>query len=307
MEIELYVRVRGRVLGPYDEGKLQSLARRGQLSRMHELSEDSIHWIPASTYPELFVSGEADIPVVEPDPEPAPRKGMADQPPTDAAQLDQAKTAAGSASPPQADQEWYYEKNGAEIGPVDYAMLQQMIAMGQLEPDTQVWTKGMAEWVVAGQVPGLVQPPMARTTGDNADGQSLHDTLPLSLCRAAISSHRWVQFIAIITFVFAGLSVVGGILTLIDGADKGDRPDIAIGLFTLIDAVLFAVAGFLLISHGRHLGSLNYSKSPIVLEKALDSLRVLWIYISMILVVMLALFVSLVVMFVAGGYPLRGL
>ena len=56
METQLYVRIRGRVLGPFDKEKLQSLARRGQLSRMHELSPDSTNWVQASTYPELFVS-----------------------------------------------------------------------------------------------------------------------------------------------------------------------------------------------------------------------------------------------------------
>ena len=54
MENQLYVRIRGRILGPYDQEKLQSLARRGQLSRMHELSVDAMNWVQASTYPELF-------------------------------------------------------------------------------------------------------------------------------------------------------------------------------------------------------------------------------------------------------------
>jgi S1-C subfamily serine protease len=55
MENQLYVRIRGRILGPYDQEKLQSLARRGQLGRMHELSADAVNWVQASAYPELFV------------------------------------------------------------------------------------------------------------------------------------------------------------------------------------------------------------------------------------------------------------
>ena len=61
MENQLYVRIRGRVLGPYDQEKLQSLARRGQLSRLHELSTDATNWVRASAYPELFVSEEAAL------------------------------------------------------------------------------------------------------------------------------------------------------------------------------------------------------------------------------------------------------
>ncbi|MFZ1010708.1 MAG: NINE protein, partial [Candidatus Sulfotelmatobacter sp.] len=57
MESPLYIRVRGRVLGPYKLEKLKGLARRGQLSRMHELSTDGISWVRASNYPELFTGG----------------------------------------------------------------------------------------------------------------------------------------------------------------------------------------------------------------------------------------------------------
>src|SRR3954453_4067022 len=56
METSLYIRVRGRVLGPYETEKLQSMVRRGQLSRVHELSTDGVSWVRASNYPELFVT-----------------------------------------------------------------------------------------------------------------------------------------------------------------------------------------------------------------------------------------------------------
>ena len=54
MENRLYIRIRGRVLGPYDREKLHLMARRGQFGRMHEVSEDGVAWQPASTYGELF-------------------------------------------------------------------------------------------------------------------------------------------------------------------------------------------------------------------------------------------------------------
>jgi S1-C subfamily serine protease len=56
MDKRFYVRMRGRVLGPYDWQKLLSLARCGQLSRTHELSTDAKNWVEATTYPELFGS-----------------------------------------------------------------------------------------------------------------------------------------------------------------------------------------------------------------------------------------------------------
>ena len=61
MDTQLYLRVRGRVLGPYDQEKLQSLVRRGQLSRMHEVSTDGANWVRASTYAELFVGAPVKL------------------------------------------------------------------------------------------------------------------------------------------------------------------------------------------------------------------------------------------------------
>ena len=62
MDTALYMRIRGRVLGPYDQEKLQGLARRGQLSRMHELSTDGVSWVRASNFPELFTGGQGELP-----------------------------------------------------------------------------------------------------------------------------------------------------------------------------------------------------------------------------------------------------
>ena len=312
MDAELYIRIRGRVLGPYDQEKLQSLARRGQLSRMHELSEDGINWVQASTYPELFVSGQVAPPTVEPQPGSAePHQEMAVQPPVGSPQREQENVA--PAPPPQAPaqpesgQKWYYEKDGAEVGPVDYALLQQMITVGQVGSNTLVWTDGMTEWVAAGQVSGLAKPPVVRPLDRSASDQSAEerstdgDTLPLSLCRAATGSRPWVQFIAVIAFVYGGLSVLGGIFLLIEGANKSLPPVVASGLFSLIYGAVATAGGFLLTNYGNRLGSLHYSKSPTILEKALDALKGFWIYVSIFLIVLLAFVVFVVVWVVAIG------
>src|SRR5690242_12141571 len=52
---QYYIRVRGRVLGPFDLEKLKSLRSRGQFSRIHEISTDGQMWSPASTIDHLLV------------------------------------------------------------------------------------------------------------------------------------------------------------------------------------------------------------------------------------------------------------
>src|SRR3954451_9326718 len=56
VEEQLFVRIRGHVQGPYELEKLRALVRRGQLSRMHEVSADGSVWKQAATFPELFQS-----------------------------------------------------------------------------------------------------------------------------------------------------------------------------------------------------------------------------------------------------------
>ena len=45
--------------------------------------------------------------------------------------------------------------NGQPNGPFDWNQLQQLVQSGQLTQQTQVWTNGMAQWAMAGQVQEL--------------------------------------------------------------------------------------------------------------------------------------------------------
>ncbi|HTV48863.1 MAG TPA: DUF4339 domain-containing protein [Phycisphaerae bacterium] len=54
-EIEsYYVRIRGKVTGPFDRPTLERMVQRGQLSRVHEISSDRQNWKPASSVGGLF-------------------------------------------------------------------------------------------------------------------------------------------------------------------------------------------------------------------------------------------------------------
>ena len=56
--MNLYVRLRGKVHGPFDETRLKAMVNRGQLSRIHQVSEDGNSWTKASAYDELFAAAE---------------------------------------------------------------------------------------------------------------------------------------------------------------------------------------------------------------------------------------------------------
>lgn len=49
---------------------------------------------------------------------------------------------------------WYYVEQGKQVGPVADEQFNQMLASGQITPDTLVWHEGMADWRPAREVTG---------------------------------------------------------------------------------------------------------------------------------------------------------
>ncbi len=132
-----YFRIRGRVQGPFDLARAQALMRRGRLSRSHEVSLDKVHWQRAEEFPELFVAQvEEKVRAVALEESPA-------------------EASAAAADSSTTEQLWYYSLGGQEQGPVPMSRLVQMIQLGQLEPDSLVWTEGMEQWTPWQSVPAL--------------------------------------------------------------------------------------------------------------------------------------------------------
>lgn len=59
---------------------------------------------------------------------------------------------------------WFFASNGQQQGPFPEAQFRDLIARGTVTPQTLVWSEGMAGWLKAGEVPGLMSaggpPPM---------------------------------------------------------------------------------------------------------------------------------------------------
>jgi hypothetical protein len=51
--------------------------------------------------------------------------------------------------------QWYYSKNGTQLGPVEQAELISKIASGEVAPSDLVWREGMLDWLPAGQIAEL--------------------------------------------------------------------------------------------------------------------------------------------------------
>jgi hypothetical protein len=144
----LYVRVRGKVLGPFSFAQLQALRDRGQLRRFHEVSPDRSVWSPASSLADLFPPEtgvqtsvqQADVLLLE---QAAPRE---------------VKTAGG----------WYYnDAEGQMQGPVERAHLDSLLDQGALSGSTLVWREGLSDWV---RLDSLETKGASRTRSDAGPG-----------------------------------------------------------------------------------------------------------------------------------------
>ncbi len=54
--------------------------------------------------------------------------------------------------------QWHYVINGTQTGPVPESELAGMLAAGQLDPETLVWTETLEDWVAASSIDDLVIP-----------------------------------------------------------------------------------------------------------------------------------------------------
>jgi hypothetical protein len=155
-EKRLYVRVRGKVLGPFDLRQLKLQRDRGQLGRFHEISEDRVSWQLASTIQELFAEEEQ----IAKGPPPGTKAPKSTPGPA---------SDSSSGGPPPTSGSWHYQAaDGAQSGPVSREQLLDLLDQGKIEPETLVWNSSLSGWVPFETVPSLGQrgkPSLKKRTG----------------------------------------------------------------------------------------------------------------------------------------------
>ena len=54
--------------------------------------------------------------------------------------------------------QWYYSKNGTQLGPVEESELRAKLASGEVSATDLVWRDGMTDWLAAAKVAALGSP-----------------------------------------------------------------------------------------------------------------------------------------------------
>lgn len=290
MTDQYYIRIRGQSNGPFDSEKLRTLARRGQFSRMHEVSNDGVQWTSARDYPEFF---QAPTPVAQA----LPANGANTQAGTP-------HSGVAAAAPPPDD--WFFQQAGATRGPIDQAGLVAMIVSGQLASDTEIWKEGMSEWVPASRISGFLPAQNAGQPSGNYGVSSSKDQSAtiagLTAVRTFSECRPWVNFIAVLGFIFGGLSIVLGMLWIIWGSRIGLGPLVAAGLFMIVWAMVVMGASFILLGHTSAIAILERTPSESTLVTVAAKLKTFWVYVSIVLIVVLTLLlINVIVVFSTLG------
>jgi GYF domain 2/Domain of unknown function (DUF4190) len=143
-----YVRMRGRVLGPFSPSQLASLRHRGRLTEDHELSQDRRSWIKAAEMPGAFAkSAETQS---QPQPHLQPTRAVELEWPVLSVVDEPAPAQVSPAAPVEV--QWFVARGDSHQGPMSRADVERMINTGELGPSSLVWKQGMPTWQPAAQV-----------------------------------------------------------------------------------------------------------------------------------------------------------
>ena len=142
----------------------------------------------------------------------------------------------------------------------------------------------------------MTQP--ADTTGSAAAGAGSLDSRVL---RPLLSMRPWIRFFSTVCFVFAGLTLLGGLLLMTGGALAdafGGRPWL-IGLFYIGLALVYFFSGLYLHRAATALGELRVTGRTESAELALVHQFRFWRIMGAVTIVMLLLYVVGIWLFVA--------
>lgn len=148
MADNFFVRIRGKISGPYDVSSLQKLVRRGMLSRIHQISADRQSWSAAGEFEDLFPApaASAAVEVAEP------------------AAIEVEQPVATQPTPPAVESgPYFYSQDGSIVGPVPLAVLISLTRNGTLRSNALVWRENAETGVLACHMPAL-----ASIFGDSA-------------------------------------------------------------------------------------------------------------------------------------------
>lgn len=215
--------------------------------------------------------------------------------------------------------DWYFSRDNQQQGPVSLAALQELIASGQVQPDTLVWRNGMQTWTAASKVPDLQASGAAsaeQAAAPAAPSPVLHysmpQTEPLVVTPHAIEMLRqtrpWARFIAVLTFIGAGLMIVAALGLLVVGATVGrtrGAPPALLSLAYAAMALLYIAPAVYLNRYASRISDVLQLRRSDSLEQALEAQKSFWKFVGILFAIMIAVYLVIFIVAIGAGILAR--
>ncbi|TWU06439.1 DUF4339 domain-containing protein [Stieleria varia] len=316
----VYVRFRGRTLGPLTPDKVKDLIRRGQVTRLHELSGDGITWVTAEEFGDFFpraaptgfggmmgggAMGGGMMGGGMPQPGMAGNMpAMPGQNPMPPGQAMPQPGGAGGGSPANTQAQWFAHVKDENQGPISYDQMQLWAHAKVLKPDSLVWNSNMESWEPAKKIlPELFQS-LGSSSSDSDEAPETEMTrIALELSR----NTTWLMVGAIALIVVATVLLIGSILPI---ATSAATPETIVYLKALLGfslvGILIAAAVTMLIYTGKVKELIAEPNLPLTLFAA-KALSNVWAAIGLTAIIWVVLFLVLLLSCAAMGLPLQKL
>lgn len=311
----VYIRFKGKTLGPLTLQKVQDLARRGQITRMHELSPDGISWVKAEEFGGVFQSSR-----VVADSNSSVSHGTSEE---ILAKDGNSLLAVSHATPRQGDVpdqgvEWYAHIGGENRGPMNTSAIQSAINSGQIAKDTLTWRAGFDEWRPASESfpQSFGQDPLMNggRSSQAAHGPATR-TAPGIVASGDVfyELHRqrpWVLLLSGLILIAGFLYAIFWVVYMVVGADSRfggsgtGSVKVVTGLLGLIVSGIIIAAGWLLLRYATALKDIAIHRSEAMQLESARRLFLFWRYLgvaALTVIVLMAAFVAIGSMMAAGA------
>lgn len=288
MSENLYVKIRGRVHGPFEHPKLRTMVQSGQLSRVHLVSPDSQNWQRASDFPELF---ESNRPVQKVEPA-EPRSSQGTQYSQGPSEPSQSSPAARASQTP--GDLWYYSINGEEVpDPVSKMQLMNLIRQKVVYSHDMVWRQGLEQWTRISNIPELSTPmPEVLAPTSVKDGTV---SMGHGIVHMTGDSRPWLLVTASLMFLLCGLQAIGGIWLIATGSKLGLSAVVAQGVTGLILSANLCFGAILLLKIASTISMFKLTKTETGLYHVMRAKKAFWIYAGVNSIISLVALIILII------------
>ena len=285
-----YVKIRGRVLGPFPPQRLMQMASQGQLSRVHQLSADGNDWHRADKYPELFNSKAESRAVEQSSNQQSSSHQASNQQPAE------------NTSQPAVTADWHYGVDGSSDGPVSKSKIISMIKKEALAAEDLLWHSDMSEWQPIDSLPefaAYLPQEVAINVGDSGNSRSSNRSGSASdlngTARILKSQTSWVLFMCICMYITAGLLFLAFLFGVIKGGQLRSNYLIGQGVGSLLQMGVVIVAAIFLNRFAACANRFSRTKRVDDLNQAFEWLQRFWLLISIVLIIFIFLTVTLLI------------